>query len=226
PVPKIAGSGCGSALLKTPELAEKIVSSVAKKISIPVSVKIRIGWDSQSICGAEFAKRLEGSGAAFIAVHGRTREQMYMPSVNLDAIAAVKAAVRIPVIANGDIASYNDAKKTYERTGCDAIMVGRAALGNPFIFRELSAFEKGLDIPKSPTFSERMENLRSLCLLEIENKGERLAMLELRRHLPFFFKGMRGAAEIRRQCCCVESRDELFKIIETALSIQNHNGED
>ena len=226
PVPKIVGSGCGSALLKTPELAGKIVSAIAKRISIPVSVKIRIGWDSTCICGAEFAKRLEDSGAALIAVHGRTREQMYMPSVNLDAIAKVKKAVKIPVIANGDIASPADAQKTYERTGCDGIMVGRAALGNPFIFRSLLAYEKDGSFIDEPTFLERMENLRELCLLEIENKGERLALLELRRHLPFFFKGMRGAAEIRRQSCCVDSREQLFEIINTALNIYNHNRED
>ncbi len=226
PVPKIVGNGCGSALLKTTKLAGEIVSAIAKRISIPVSVKIRIGWDSQHICGAEFAKRLEASGAALITVHGRTREQMYMPSVNLDAIAAVKSAVKIPVIANGDIASPADAQKTYERTGCDGIMVGRAALGNPFIFRSLAAYLKDGSIIDEPTFLERMENLKELCLLEIENKGERLALLELRRHLPFFFKGMRGAAEIRRQCCCVDSREQLFEIIDTALNIYNHNRED
>lgn len=226
PVPKIVGNGCGSALLKNPKLAGEIVSAICSKISLPVSVKIRIGWDKEHICADEFAKRMQDSGASFITVHGRTRDQMYMPSVNLDAIAAVKAAVSIPVIANGDIASFEDAKKTLEYTGCDGVMVGRAALGNPFIFREIKAALSGKKIPPAPKFSERMDNLKQLCDLEIESKGERLAMLELRRHLPFFFKGMRGAAEIRRRSCCVENREQLAEIIETALKIQNQNGEE
>ncbi len=226
PVPKIAGSGCGSALLKNPKLAGKIVSAAVKASSVPVSVKIRIGWDKDSICSADFAKRLEDCGASLITVHGRTREQMYMPGVNIDAIADVKRAVKIPVIANGDIASAEDARTMLSRTGCDGIMVGRAALGNPFIFRELKAFLSGENLPTAPTFEERMENLKTLCELEIKNKGERLSMLELRRHLPFFFKGMRGAAEIRRQSCCVENKEQLFSIIEKALYIQNQNRED
>ncbi len=226
PVPKIAGSGCGSALLKTPKLAGEIVSAVCKKVSVPVSVKIRIGWDEEHICGAEFARRLEDSGAALITVHGRTRQQMYLPSVNLDAIAAVKAAVSVPVIANGDVASLQDAEKMLSYTGCDLVMVGRAALGNPFIFRELKAAATGQAIPAPPSFYERMDNLRSFCDLEIESKGERLAMMELRRHLPFFFKGMRGAAEIRRRCCCVENKHELSEIIRDALLIQNQTMEE
>lgn len=225
PVPKIAGSGCGSALLKNHKLAGEIVSAICKRIDLPVSVKIRIGWDDENICGAQFAKRLEDSGAALITVHGRTRQQMYMPSVNLDAIRDVKRAVKIPVIANGDIASYKDAERMLTYTGCDGIMVGRAALGNPFIFRELKAFLNGQEIPKEPSFEERMQNLKELCKLEIENKGERLAMLELRRHLPFFFKGMRGAAEIRRKGCCVESQEDIEDIIDTALCIHKNEEE-
>ena len=226
PVPKIVGNGCGSALLKNPKLAGEIVSAITKKISLPVSVKIRIGWDKEHICAADFAKRMQDSGASLITVHGRTREQMYMPSVNLDAIAKVKEAVSIPVIANGDVASYEDAKKTLSYTKCDGVMVGRAALGNPFIFREIKAALSGEPILPEPTFECRMDNLKKLCELEIQNKGERLAMLELRRHLPFFFKGMRGAAEIRRQSCCVQDREQLFDIIKTAINIQKQNGED
>lgn len=225
PVPKIVGSGCGSSLLRDHKLAGEIVSAVSKRINIPVSVKIRIGWDSENICGAEFAKRLEDCGASLITVHGRTRQQMYMPSVNLYAIRDVKRAVKIPVIANGDIASYKDAEKMLSYTGCDGIMVGRAALGNPFIFRELKAFLNGEQIPSEPSFEERMENIKELCELEVLNKGERLAMLELRRHLPFFFKGMRGAAEIRRKSCCVENMSDVLEILNTALNIQKNEEE-
>ena len=225
PVPKIVGSGCGSALLRDHKLAGEIVSAVCKRINLPVSVKIRIGWDEENICGAQFAKRLEDSGASLITVHGRTRKQMYMPSVNLDAIRDVKRAVKIPVIANGDIASYKDAENMLAYTGCDGIMIGRAALGNPFIFRELAAFLNGQEIPKEPTFEERMMNLKELCTLEVQNKGERLAMLELRRHLPFFFKGMRGAAEIRRKSCCVENMNDVNSILDTALKIQKSEEE-
>ena len=225
PVPKIVGSGCGSALLRNHKLAGEIVTAVSKRINLPVSVKIRIGWDNDNICGAEFAKRLEDCGASLIAVHGRTRQQMYMPSVNLDAIRDVKQAVKIPVIANGDITSYKDAERMLDYTGCDGIMVGRGALGNPFIFRELKAFLSGQEIPSEPTFEERMQNLRELCELEAISKGERLAMLELRRHLPFFFKGMRGAAEIRRKSCCVENMDDVNDILDTALRIQKNEEE-
>ncbi|MBE6789020.1 MAG: tRNA dihydrouridine synthase DusB [Ruminococcaceae bacterium] len=223
PVPKIVSSGCGSALLKNHQLAGQIVNKTVKSVSLPVSVKIRIGWDNNSLCSAELAKVLEDNGAAFLTVHGRTRDQMYQPPVNYDAIAKVKAAVKIPVIANGDILSAEDAKKVLAQTGCDGVMIGRGALGNPFIFREIKAAEE--NIPYTPpTFEERMDTVRELCALEIQNKGERLAMLELRRHLPFFFKGLFGAAEIRRRLSSVENRQELENIISDIMDIKNKEG--
>lgn len=224
PVPKIAGNGCGSALMKTPKLAGEIVSATAKAVPVPISVKIRVGWDKDSICAAEFAKILEDSGAALITVHGRTRDQFYTPPVNLDAIAEVKSAVKIPVIANGDIGNGEDMKKMIAYTGCDLVMVGRAALGNPFIFRELECLQSGKEYTP-PTFEERMNIIRNLCSLECDIKGERLAMLELRRHLPFFFKGIKGAAEIRKRCCSVNTAEELEQIIADVSKTQKQNGE-
>ncbi|MBQ8868256.1 MAG: tRNA dihydrouridine synthase DusB [Oscillospiraceae bacterium] len=225
PVPKIAGNGCGSSLLKNHKLAGQIVSALVKAVDVPISVKMRIGWDKESICAAEFARVLEDNGAAFITVHGRTRDQYYQPPTNLDAIAAVSRAVNIPVVANGDVASAQDARKMKAHTGCDLVMIGRAALGNPFIFNELKCAENG-ESYTPPTFYKRMDVVKELCRLECENKGERLAMLELRRHLPFFFKGIRGAADIRRRCCAVSTKDELDEIIidVTALYEESKEG--
>ncbi len=222
PVPKIVGSGSGSALLKNHKLAGEIVSAVAGRISIPVSVKMRIGWDDESICAVDFAKRLEDSGASLIAVHGRTREQFYAPSARLQPIADVKKSVKIPVIANGDIASFSDAKRALDITGCDGFMIGRAALGNPFIFREISKGEEYTP----PEFNEKMAVLSYLCELEVQNKGERLALLELRRHLPFFFKGIRDAASLRRMSTCVSTLEDVQKVIETAFTLNTQNQEE
>lgn len=222
PVPKIVGSGSGSALLKNHKLAGEIVSAVARRISIPVSVKMRIGWDDENICAADFAKRLEDCGASLISVHGRTREQFYAPSARLEPIADVKKSVKIPVIANGDIASFYDAKKMLEVTGCDGFMIGRAALGNPFIFKEISEGEEHTP----PDFDEKMAVLSRLCKLEIQNKGERLALLELRRHLPFFFKGIRDAASLRRMSTCVNTLEDIEKVIKTAFKLNTQNEEE
>lgn len=213
PVPKIAGNGCGSALLKDMRLAGKIVNEVVKSVKIPISVKIRIGWDSEHICAAEFAKVLEENGASFITVHGRTREQMYKPGINTREIANVKKAVKIPVIANGDVTDACSMKKMLKETGCDLVMIGRGALGNPFIFSELKAVLDGEDY-SAPSFDDRMKLLTELCRLECENKGEKLAMLELRRHLPFFFKGCRGAAALRKKCGEISSLEQLSVLLD------------
>lgn len=216
PVPKIVGNGCGSAHLRDMDNAARCIEAAVCGSRVPISVKIRIGWDENSICAPEFAKKMQDAGAELITVHGRTREQMYRPGVNLDAIRAVKDAVSIPVIANGDIDSFESAQHALSYTGCDGVMIGRGALGNPFVFRKI----KNPTLPE-PSFSERMENLKHLGELEVQNKGERLAMLELRRHLPFFFKGMRDAAEIRRRSTTVCTFEDFLQVLELALEINS-----
>lgn len=216
PVPKIVSNGCGSALLNDRKKAEQIVSAAVKAADVPVSVKIRIGFDNEHIVASEFAKALEGAGASLITVHGRTREQMYRPGVNFEAIKSVRDAVKIPVIANGDITSFEDKQRMLEITGCDEVMIGRAALGNPFIFKELCD-----ENYKEPSFLERMENLKKLAELGVKNKGERLAMLELRRHMPFFFKQVKNAAEIRRRSTVISSFEEFLSVIDYALDLNS-----
>lgn len=219
PVPKIVGSGCGSALLKNPKLAGQILNSVVKNSKAPVSAKIRLGFDKDSICAVEIAKILEDNGASFITVHGRTREQMYAPYANYDEIKKVKEAVKIPVIANGDIDSAEKCKQVLSYTGCDGAMIGRAALGNPFIFKEIShAVQDKPYLP--PTTSERCALILKLAKLEVQNKGERLALLELRRHLPFFFKGIRGAAAFRKRSCELSSYNQLKELLDELLDTQ------
>ena len=223
PVPKIVGSGCGSALLKDIRKAGQIVSAVLKNSCVPVSVKIRLGWDSESICAVELSKVLEDNGASLLTVHGRTREQMYAPSANYDEIRKVKEAVKIPVIANGDIDSAEKMRSVLSYTGCDGVMIGRAALGNPFIFRELKAAECS-ESYSEPTVFERCDIIRKLARLEIENKGERLALLELRRHLPFFFKGIRGAAAFRKRSCELVNYSELDALLNELEEVKNKEG--
>lgn len=219
PVPKIVGSGCGSALLKNPKLAGQILNSVVKSSKTPVSAKIRLGFDKESICAVEIAKILEDNGASFITVHGRTRDQMYAPYANYEEIKRVKEAVKIPVIANGDIDSAEKYKEALSITGCDGAMIGRGALGNPFIFKEISLAAQ--DKPYTPpTTMERCEVMLKLARLEIQNKGERLALLELRRHLPFFFKGIRGAAAFRKRSCELSTYNELKNLLDELLEIQ------
>lgn len=218
PVPKIVGSGGGSALLREPKLAGEIVSAVVRRVRVPVSVKIRIGWDEESRNAPELARRLEDCGAALITVHGRTRDQMYTPPVNRAAIADVCAAVRVPVIGNGDVTDVASMRRMYEETGCALVMVGRGALGNPLLFERLSAVSDGRPEPPEPTLQQRMQALQQLCEWTCEQKGERLGMLELRRHLPFFFRQLRGGAQWRRRSCCVSSRRELEAIIADVLA--------
>ncbi len=196
PAPKIANNGEGSALLKTPELAEEIVKKCVAAVKIPVTVKMRIGWDEKSIIGVEFAKRMEQAGAATLTVHGRTREGRFSAPINFDEIARIKAAVQIPVIANGEIFTAADAKRMHERTGCDALMLGRGVLGNPWLFAEINAmYEGGEFVP--PTPRERIETALDELSRRIAEKGEHHAICESRKLLAWYLKGLRGAAECR-----------------------------
>lgn len=209
PAPKIAGNGGGSALLKNPPLISRIVESVVKASPIPVTVKIRIGWDTDTINAVEVAKRIEAAGASALTVHGRTRTQMYAPPVYLGEIARVKEAVSIPVIGNGDIVDGKSAKKMLDETGCDFLMIGRGALGRPWIFESVNAYlENGTQISEPP-IEERMRVMTEHIKLICEYKGERVGMREARKHAAWYIKGIRGAAAFRQEVGTLSTMDEL-----------------
>lgn len=209
PAPKIAGNGGGSALLKNPELIGKIVRSVRDAVDIPVTAKIRIGWDSESINAVEVAKIIEFNGADAITVHGRTKNQMYSPPVNLDEIRKVKEAVKIPVIGNGDITDGKSAAQMLEATGCDFLMVGRGALGSPWVFSAVNAYLERGEILPEPDVEEKMavmlRHIEKLC----EYKGEYIGMREARKHSSWYIKGMRGAAAFRQEIGSLEHIEQL-----------------
>lgn len=197
PVPKIVKNGEGSALLKNPDLIYDVVSAVVKNTDKPVTAKIRIGWDKDSINAVETAHAISAAGASAITVHGRTREQYYSGKADWSYIAAVKKAVNIPVIGNGDVISGKSALDMMEQTGCDFVMIGRGALGNPWIFREVLAAWKGEDVPPPPTTEERKAMmLRHLGDLA-DFKGEYQAVREMRKHVGWYIKGIHGAAAFR-----------------------------
>ena len=209
PAPKIAGNGGGSALLKNPELISKIVREVRIATELPLTVKIRIGWDQDSINCTEVAKICEAEGADAITVHGRTKSQMYAPPVNYEMIKAVKEAVKIPVIGNGDITDIESAERMLNETGCDFLMVGRGALGNPWIFRKLNAYFSDGTVLSDPTVEERMEQMLAHIRKLVEYKGEYIGMREARKHAAWYIKGMRGAASFRQEIGKLEHIEEL-----------------
>jgi tRNA-dihydrouridine synthase B len=197
PVNKIIKSGSGADLMKNPELAARIVESVVRAVKVPVSVKIRTGWDAGSKNTPEFARRLEGAGASMLAVHGRTRSQLYSGGVDFGAIAAVKRAVKIPVIGNGDITSPELAKKMLERTGCDGVMVGRGACGAPWLLSQIVRFLKTGELAPEPSVAEKREILLSHLAAMMDYYGERVALLNSRKHIAWYSRGLRGSAEFR-----------------------------
>lgn len=213
PAPKIAGNGGGASLMRDPVLAEKIVAAVVKACDgTPVTVKIRTGWDFDRINAVEMAQRAENAGAAAITIHGRTRQQMYAPPVNLDVIAGVKRSVSIPVIGNGDILDGLSAAEMLERTNCDFLMIGRGALGRPWVFQAVNAYlNEGRILPEPPV-SERMRVMVKHIHMICEYKGERVGIREARKHAAWYTKGIRGAAEYRRQLGQLESLTSLQEI--------------
>ncbi|MBR6694475.1 MAG: tRNA dihydrouridine synthase DusB [Clostridia bacterium] len=222
PAPKVAGNGGGSALLKNPPLAEQIVKEVVSAVELPVTVKIRSGWDADNINAVEIAKRCEAAGAAAIAVHGRTRAQMYAPPVNLDIIKAVKEAVSIPVIGNGDIETPADAAKMLEYTGCDFLMVGRGAMGSPWIFSQINAYLGNETVMPEPPLSYRLATMMRQVNLMMEYKDPRNAILESRKHAAWYLKGIRGAAQLRKKCGEIESIADLQELCRIALEMQDN----
>lgn len=213
PVHKVVSNGEGSALMKDPKLAAEIVKAVTRATTLPVTVKIRTGWDTESKNATEMAKRLEDAGASLIAVHGRTRADMYSPGVDLDSIRAVKESVRVPVVGNGDIYSAADALHMIRQTNCDGIMVARGALGNPFLFAEICAALEGTEF-MPPTLKERFSVALSQIERMIEEKGERIAVAEARKHLSWYIKGAHGAASARVEINRAETLDDMKRILE------------
>ena len=213
PAPKIVNNGDGSALIKNPELAGKIISAVRKSVNCPMSVKFRMGWDDDSINAVEFAKTAENSGADAITIHGRTREQFYSGKANLEIIKKVKEAVKIPVIGNGDIHDGKSAKYMLDYTGCDGIMIGRAAQGNPWLFSSVLHYLKTGDELAPPTLEERSEIAEKHLRLLVKFKGEHRGVLEGRKHMAWYFKGLCGGGKLRNlinQCDTLEQMLDLI----------------
>jgi len=216
PAPKIVNNGDGSALSKNPRLAGEIVSAVVRAVpaSVPVTVKIRKGWDESLVNAVEMAKIAEENGAAAITVHGRTREQFYSGKADLDIIKAVKDAVSIPVIGNGDIAGGESAKRMLDYTGCDAIMIGRGAQGNPWIFAEVLHFLKTGEKLSPPTIKERAEKMTEHLELLVKYKGEYRGIQEARKHISWYIKGMKGGARLREVINRAETKEDMLLVIE------------
>lgn len=212
PVPKVCANGCGSALMKTPKLCGEIVKAVKSAVDVPVTVKIRKGWDDNSVNAVEVAKICEDNGADAVAVHARTRQDMYSPGIDLDIIKKVKQELSIPVIGNGDIIDEQSAVKMLEYTGCDMLMIGRGALGNPWIFSRLNAYlNHGVIIPKE-TISQKIDIMLKHIKLLCEYKGEYHGMLESRKHVAWYFKGLKNAAAFRNEAGYLESFDQLIEL--------------
>ena len=214
PMPKIANNGDGCGLMKKPELAGEIVKAVSDKLSIPVTVKCRLGWDKGSINVESFAQRMEDNGAAAITVHGRTRSMLYTGVADWDTIGKVKKLLTIPLIANGDIVSGPKAVECLRRTGADYLMVGRATFGDPWLFTEIQQALRGEEITPRPSLNERMELGRKQVLLALEDKGEKIACLEARKHLAWYLRGVSHAAYYKKEICAINTIEEAMKIID------------
>lgn len=213
PAPKIAGNGGGASLMRHPQLAKEIVEAVVAACgSVPVTVKIRSGWDFENLNAVEMAQNAEKAGAVAVTVHGRTRQQMYAPPVDHQMISEVKKSVSIPVVGNGDIVDGPSAAKMLEETNCDFLMVGRGALGRPWVFSQINAYlQNGIILPEPPV-SERMrvmvKHVRKIC----EYKGERIGIREARKHAAWYAKGIRGAAKYRIDLSLIESIEQLEEL--------------
>ena len=220
PVPKIVSNGSGSALMKDPERAFEIAKEVVKNAGCPVTVKFRTGWDEQSKNAVEFAKIIEQAGVAAIAVHGRTRMQFYSGKADWDIIKAVKAAVSIPVIANGDVTDGKSAKALYEHTGCDLVMIGRGSYGRPWVFEQVKRYLENGEVMPEPDLEEKMRVMKEHCELICKYKGERQGMKEARKNVQWYIKGLRGSAKLRGRCSELVQLSDLEMMID-AIRTEN-----
>lgn len=221
PAPKISSNGSGSALMKNPQLCGEIVKAVTAVTDTPVTVKIRKGWDDDSVNAVEVAKICESAGAAAITVHGRTRQQYYKPPVDYGIIRAVRESVSVPVIANGDIDSAEKAKEVMDITNCDLVMIGRATLGNPWIFSQINAYLENPNVKiHTPDLEERLGVMIEHIGKMVEYKGEHMAMLQARKLVVGYFKGIKGAAALRNEAGKIKTLDDLYELRQKALSLQ------
>ena len=213
PVPKIVNNGEGSALMKNPKLAHDILAAMVQAVKIPVTVKFRAGWDDAQRNAVEIAKAAEAAGVSAVAVHGRTRQQFYEGKADWQIIADVKKAVKVPVFGNGDIFTVADGLRMREETGCDGLMIGRGADGNPWLFRELAAALRGEELPAAPTLEERLAQAAEHLALLIAYKGEHISVKEMRRHISAYLKGLPHAAEFRGRFHKVDTEEQFLELL-------------
>ena len=214
PMPKIANSGDGCGLMRTPELAGDIVAAVVKAVDVPVTVKCRLGWDKGNINVLEFTKRMQDSGAAMVTVHGRTRSMLYSGTADWDMIAKVKQQLSVPVIANGDVVDGATAVRCKKWTGADGIMIGRATFGNPWVFAEAKAALAGEDIPVRPVLKDRVDLAVRQFEMAHEDKGEKIACLEARKHFAWYLRGVSHSAYYKEQISSIAKMEDIYRIAE------------
>ena len=212
PMPKIANSGDGCGLMRTPELAEEIVKACVKAVDVPVTVKCRLGWDKGSINVLDFTKRMEQAGAAMVTVHGRTRAMLYTGVADWDTIRKVKEQLSIPVIANGDIVDADSARRCLKWTGADGLMIGRATFGDPWIFAEVAAEMAGKEIPERPCLADRVAVAVEQFKMAEEDHGEKVACLEARKHFAWYLRGVRNASFYKREITSLTTMEDIYRV--------------